>query len=110
MTATIRDYWGHEVCTFVEYHAEANSNLPDRGQAHAMAITSVESYALRRAAIGLGDRLGLGLYNDGKTDPLVRGSLQLTDKESPLYREPEPPAPGAVASVDRLQAATNAGR
>lgn len=105
---TIRDYWGNEVCSFVEYHAEANSNLPDRGEAHAMAITSCESYALRRAAIGLGDRLGLGLYNDGKVDPLVRGSLQLSDPEAPLYREPaaETPAP----SVERLQAATNAGR
>ena len=82
----IRDYWGRPVCSFVEYHAEANSNLPDRGEAHAMAITSVESYALRRAAIGLGDRLGLGLYNGGKTFALVRNTLQLTDPESPLFR------------------------
>jgi hypothetical protein len=106
----IRDYWGHHVCSFVEYHAEANSNLPDRGEAHAMAITSVESYALRRAAIGLGDRLGLGLYNDGKAEPLVRGTLQLSDKDSPLYREPQPPAEGTVPAVERLQAATNAQR
>lgn len=74
-----------------------------------MAITSVESYALRRAAIGLGDRLGLGLYNDGKLEPLVRGSLQLSDKDSPLYREPsEEEVTAKAASVDRLQAATNA--
>ncbi len=86
---TIRDYWGNEVCSFVEYHAEANSVLPDRGEAEAMAITSVESYALRRAAIGLGDRLGLGLYNDGKADALVRNTLQLADPESPLYLSPE---------------------
>lgn len=85
---TIRDYWGNEVCSFVEWHAEANSVLPDRGEAHAMAITSVESYALRRAAIGLGDRLGLGLYNDGKTEPLVINTLQITDPESPLFLEP----------------------
>jgi recombination DNA repair RAD52 pathway protein len=106
---TIRDYWGNEVCSFVEYHAEANSNLPDRGEAHAMAITSVESYALRRAAIGLGDRLGLGLYNDGKLEPLIRGSLQLSDKDSPHYVEPTPEQVTArAASVDRLQAATSA--
>lgn len=85
---TIRDYWGNVVCSFVEYHAEANSNLPDRGEAHAMAITSVESYALRRAAIGLGDRLGLGLYDGGSIAPIVRGTLQLVDPESPLYQEP----------------------
>lgn len=88
---TIRDYWGNNVCSFVEYHAEANSLLPDRGEAHAMAITSVESYALRRAAIGLGDRLGLGLYNNGDVAPLVRGTLQMTDPESPLFKEPAAP-------------------
>lgn len=107
---TIRDYWGNVICSFLEYHAEANSNLPDRGEAHAMAITSVESYALRRAAIGLGDRLGLGLYNNGEATPLVRGTLQLTDKDSPLYVtvEPKPGEPAAVvAPVTRLQAATN---
>lgn len=86
---TIRDYWGNQVCSFVEYHAEENSVLPDRGEAHAMAITSVESYALRRAAIGLGDRLGLGLYNEGKIEKLVKGTLQLTDAESPLYSAPD---------------------
>jgi len=107
----IRDYWGHHVASFVEYHAEANSNLPDRGEAHAMAITSVESYALRRAAIGLGDRLGLGLYNDGKAEPLVRGTLQLSDKESPLYARSTPPADAEpTPAVERLQAATNAQR
>jgi hypothetical protein len=98
---TIRDYWGNQVCSFVEYHAEANSNLPDRGEAYAMAITSVESYALRRAALGLGDRLGLGLYNNGEVTPLVRGTLMLTDPESPLYVAPETPAtaPEKGASV-----------
>ena len=76
-----------------------------------MAITSVESYALRRAAIGLGDRLGLGLYNDGKAEPLVRGTLQLSDKESPLYARSTPPADAEpTPAVERLQAATNAQR
>lgn len=84
----IRDYWGRPVASFLEYHAEANSPLPNRGEAHAMAITSVESYALRRALIGLGDRLGLGLYEKGQLLPLVKNTLQLTDKESPLYIEP----------------------
>lgn len=112
---TIRDYWGNVVCSFVEHHAEANSNLPDRGEAHAMAITSVESYALRRAAIGLGDRLGLGLYNNGSMTPLVKGTLQLTDPESPLHIPAEKPAQNSeqakTASPDsgltRLQRATN---
>lgn len=107
---TIRDYWGNEVCSFVEWHCEANSGLPDRGEAYAMAITSVESYALRRAAIGLGDRLGLGLYNGGETTPLVRGTLQLVDPDAPLYVAPEGETGAKTASVDRLQAATNDAR
>lgn len=104
----IRDYWGRPVCSFVEYHAEANSNLPDRGEAHAMAITSVESYALRRAAIGLGDRLGLGLYNGGKTFALVRGTLQLADPESPLYREPTQEAGQQEVAAKKQPAALQA--
>lgn len=107
---TVRDYWGNVVCSFVEYHAEANSALPDRGEAHAMAITSVESYALRRAAIGLGDRFGLGLYDSGSTAPLVRGTLQMTDKDSPHYL---PPTEGASEenkrNVARLQKAVHSG-
>lgn len=89
----IRDYDGNLVCSFLEYHAEENAPLPNRGEAHAMAITSVESYALRRAAIGLGDRMGLGLYNKGSQAPLVGGSMQLTDADSPQFLEgtPEPP-------------------
>jgi recombination DNA repair RAD52 pathway protein len=114
---TIRDYWGNQICSFVEWHAEANSGLPDRGEAYAMAITSVESYALRRAAIGLGDRLGLGLYNNGETTPLVKGTLQLTDVDSPLYQAPKPTeAPAEKSSsqaqspdrIARLQAVTKA--
>lgn len=84
----IRDYWGRPVATFGEYHVEENVPLPNRGEAHAMAVTSVESYALRRSLIGLGDRLGLGLYDGGSLAPLVRGTLLLTDPDSPLYRAP----------------------
>ena len=82
----IRDYWGRPVASFLEYHVEANSPLPNRGEAHAMAVTSVESYALRRALLGLGDRLGLGLYDKGSLLPLVKNTLQLIDEASPLYR------------------------
>lgn len=108
----IRDFHGQHVCSFVEYHAEENAPLPNRGEAHAMAITSVQSYALRRAAIGLGDRLGLGLYNKGGTLALVKGTLQLADEESPQYTAPAKKAatettPDRAAGVDRLQQATN---
>lgn len=110
----IRDYDGKHVASFVEYHAEENAPLPNRGEAHAMAITSVESYALRRAALGLGDRLGLGLYNNGQITPLVKGTLQIIDEDSPQYtkREEGPAQPTAAprtASVDRLQAVVKGG-
>ena len=96
----IRDYWGNHLASFVEEHVEANSGLPDRGEAHAMAVTSVESYALRRAAMGMSDRLGLGLYDNGSTAALVKGTLALFDPDSPLYREPEP-TPEADTQVAR---------
>ena len=107
----IRDYQGKHVASFVEYHAEENAPLPNRGEAHAMAITSVESYALRRAAIGLGDRLGLGLYDGGKILPLVKGTLQSIDEDSPQYvkKEEGPATPPKTASVDRLQAVVKSG-
>ena len=107
----IRDYEGKHVASFVEYHAEENAPLPNRGEAHAMAITSVESYALRRAGLGLGDRLGLGLYNNGQITPLVKGTLQIIDEDSPQYtKKEEGPAPAArTGSVDRLQAVVKSG-
>ena len=104
---SIRDYWGRPVGTFDGVHAEANSVLPDRGEAHAMACTSVESYAMRRAAINLGDRFGLGLYDKGSELPLVRNGLQFTDAESPWYKpKPEGETPPSQ-STDRLQGAMN---
>lgn len=95
----IRDYWGNPIATFVEHHAEECAPLPNRGEAHAMAITSVESYALRRAAIGLGDRLGLGLYDKGSQAPLVQRTLQLDDPQSPQVFTPPNQAPAIPAAA-----------
>jgi len=74
-TLRVRDYQGWPVAEFTEYHAEENAPQPNRGEAHALCLTSVESYALRRAAIGLGDAFGLHLYADGSLAPLIRGTL-----------------------------------
>lgn len=81
-TLRVRDYEGNPVFETTEYHAEANSNLPDRGEAHAMALTSAESYALRRAALDLGDAFGLHLYDQGSKAPLIKGSLMLTESRA----------------------------
>jgi len=86
-TLHIRDFWGAPVCETTEWHAEESAPQPSRGEAHALALTSVESYALRRAAINLGDTFGLHLYRDGQRTPLIKGTLQLTDEDSPYYDE-----------------------
>ena len=78
-TLRVRDYEGNQVCEFTEYHAEENAPQPNRGEAHALALTSVESYALRRCAIGMGDAFGLHLYNEGSQSALVKGTLMITD-------------------------------
>lgn len=56
--------------------SHTGSNLhPDRGEAHGNAITNSATYALRRAAINLGDQFGLSLYNKGSLEPIVRWTL-----------------------------------
>ena len=67
VTVEIRDLWGMPVASYTGVHAEENAPQPNRGEAHALALTSVDSYALRRALINLGDRFGLGLYDGGST-------------------------------------------
>lgn len=51
------------------------AKLPDRGEAHDMAIKTAESDALKRAAINLGTQFGLSLYNDGSTKDVVGQTL-----------------------------------
>lgn len=51
--------------------AVGSSTLPQRGEAHDMAIKTAESDAFKRAAINLGDQFGLSLYNNGSTAPVV---------------------------------------
>lgn len=83
VTVSVRDLWGMPVCTVTGTHAEANANLPDRSEAHGMALTSVSSYAFRRAMINLGDRFGLGLYDGGKTD--AHGQYTIQQNPGLLY-------------------------
>ena len=54
-----------------------------------MALTSCESYALRRAALDFGDSFGLHLYDGGSMVPLIKGTLLLADPDSPLYEAPK---------------------
>lgn len=55
--------------------AVGSSTLPQRGEAHDMAIKTAESDALKRAAINLGTQFGLSLYNDGSLNDVVIATL-----------------------------------
>jgi len=61
-------------CEYTEA-AVGSAQLPQRGEAHDMAIKTAESDALKRAAINLGDQFGLSLYNNGSTQAVVRVTL-----------------------------------
>ena len=100
----VRDLWGMPVATFSEWHAEENAAQPNRGEAHALAMTSVESYALRRALIGLGDRLGLGLYSKGST--AAHGQYTIQEEPGQLFTwTPDPNPVPTAQSTPEAQAA-----
>ena len=65
-------------CTYTEA-AVGSAQLPQRGEAHDMAIKTGESDALKRAAINLGTQFGLSLYNNGSFRDVV---VQTLDKEA----------------------------
>ncbi|UJD20785.1 RecA-like DNA recombinase [Microbacterium phage AluminumJesus] len=106
VTVNIRDLWGMPVATFTGMHAEENAPQPQRGEAHALAITSVQSYALRRALINLGDRFGLGLYNGGST--AVHGQYTIQQYEGQLGKwvpnEQEPQAQVPIVTHETIRA------
>lgn len=61
-------------CIYTEA-AVGSAVLPQRGEAHDMAVKTAESDALKRAAINLGDQFGLSLYNNGSVQPVVKQTL-----------------------------------
>lgn len=84
------------------------STHPVYGDAHGNALTNSGTYALRRAAINLGDQMGLSLYNKGSLEPIVRWTLvgderpadtddvvKVEAEEQPEAEQPEPAKPAA---------------
>jgi len=61
-------------CVYTEA-AVGSSTLPQRGEAHDMAVKTAESDALKRAAINLGTQFGLSLYNNGDMKDVVKATL-----------------------------------
>lgn len=73
--------------------AIGSANLPQRGEAHDMAIKTAESDALKRAAINLGTQFGLSLYNDGSLKDVVGQTLDHVRDTVSQTEEPSTPAP-----------------
>jgi hypothetical protein len=71
---SVRAADGSPLCFYDGTHV-GESTHPVQGDAHGNAVTNSETYALRRAAINLGDQFGLSLYNKGSMDAIVRWTL-----------------------------------
>jgi hypothetical protein len=65
----------YDYATYTEA-AVGSATLPQRGEAHDMAIKTAESDALKRAAINLGTQFGLSLYDNGSLKDVVGRTLR----------------------------------
>jgi recombination DNA repair RAD52 pathway protein len=70
----VRSLDGLPLAEYREWHADESVH-PSRAEAHTNALTSAQSVALRRAAINIGDNMGLHLYDQGSRAGIVRGTL-----------------------------------
>jgi len=66
---------GFEIAHYTDSHASGNMPNPERAEAHALALTTAVSTAMKRAATCLGDQFGLSLYNKGQRTAFVIGTL-----------------------------------
>lgn len=93
---TVNDEWGKPLAVYSEA-AVGSAQLPQRGEAHDMAIKTAESDALKRAAVNLGDQFGLSLYKDGATAPVVKMTVT-----HPAENAPTAPVKAPVAAEPAL--------
>jgi hypothetical protein len=89
----------YSAATYTEA-AGGSSSLPQRGEAHDMAIKTAESDALKRAAMNLGTQFGLSLYNDGSRQDVVGYTLCPPE-------DYEPPVPPTI-TAEQFQALAKA--
>lgn len=75
VAVVVRSEIGTHLATYSDVATGDAKNQPYRSDAHDMACKTAASQAFKRAAANLGDQFGLGLYNQGKLEPMVRGSL-----------------------------------
>ena len=85
MRLIVKDSEGNKVASWDD-GACGTANLPQKGEAHDMALKSSVSYALKRcAAFGLGDQFGLSLYNKGQMSALIGKTLVMPETENDGY-------------------------
>ena len=76
-------------CNYTEA-AVGSATLPQRGEAHDMAVKTAESDALKRAAINLGTQFGLSLYDNGNLKDVIHMTLDRPQGDArPISEEPE---------------------
>ena len=95
--------------TFHDGSHVGESTHPVFGEAHGNALTNSETYALRRAAINLGDQFGLSLYNKGSLEAIVRWTLVRPEQAAdPGVKGRREGAVGHQRRIGRRQAARHA--
>lgn len=82
--------------------AVGSASLPQRGEAHDMAIKSGESDALKRAAMNLGTQFGLSLYANGSLRDVIGKTLDRDSSDQPAA-EPTPDSPNADAWMEQMK-------
>lgn len=86
------------------------ATLPQRGEAHDMAVKTAESDAFKRAAINLGTQFGLSLYDNGSTKDVIGRTLDrdtVSQPEPEAEAEPEtvPDSDGAAEWIGKMKEA-----
>ena len=96
-----KDNWG---AVYTEA-AVGSATLPQRGEAHDMAVKTAESDALKRAAINLGTQFGLSLYDNGSLKDVVGMTLDHENTVYPVNSEPAPPVTDTSDTVSDTEGA-----
>ena len=97
---TIKATDGRPLTVFEDAAAGDAITQPKLGDAHALAMKTALTQALKRCAVNLGDQFGLSLYNDGSQAPVVLRSLAYMgepvkeSEEAPVSGEPMPQGTG----------------
>jgi hypothetical protein len=113
---TIRNPSGEIVTVKEDASTGDAQHQPGRSDAHDLAVKAAVTGALKRAAKDLGDQFGLGLYDKGSMEPLVKEVVPYKDPGSvspqtsgagtstPTTPEPlHPSAPGTDEMIDAKQ-------